>query len=113
MAPRGRLLMAQYQSDYGAKTALPPAALAMSAVNKGKRDPAGFTAANLELEQVIARKHRVEDRDLEQLGQSRARAIQDALLGAGTVDAARVFVMGANPAAPTENRKVRVELSLK
>jgi hypothetical protein len=43
----------------------------------------------------------------------RARAIQDALLGSGTLDAARVFVMGANPSAPTANKKVRVELSLK
>jgi len=112
-AQRFELLVTQYQSDYGAKTPLPPAALAIHATRKSERDPAGFTAANLEMEQAIAQKHRVEDRELEQLGQSRARAIQDALLGSGSLDAARVFVMGANPAAPTEDRKVRVELSLK
>jgi hypothetical protein len=52
----------QYQSDYGARTPLPPAALA---------------------------------------------------LGSGSLDAARVFIMGANPSAPTDNQKVRVELRLK
>jgi len=103
----------QYQSDYGVKAPLPPAALSVSAIRKGERDPAGFAAANLEIEQAVILKHRVEDADLEQLGQLRARAIQDALLGSGTLDAARVFVMGASPSAPTENKKVRVELSLR
>jgi len=112
-ALRFELLVAQYQSDYGAKAPLPPAALAINATRKTERDPAAFAAASLEMEQAIVLKHRVEDPDLEQLGQMRARAIQDALLGSGTLDAARVFVMGANPSAPTANKKVRVELSLK
>jgi hypothetical protein len=112
-AQRFDLLVSQYQSDYGAKTPLPPAALALNARRLSERDPAGFAAANLELEQAIAQKHAVEDRDLAQLGQARARAIQEALLGSGTLDAARVFVMGANASAPTESSKVRVELSLK
>jgi hypothetical protein len=112
-AQRFDLLVAQHQSDYGAKAPLPPAALAINAVRKSERDPAGFTAANLQMEQAITMKHGVEDSDLEQLGQMRARAIQDALLGSGTLDAARVFIMGANASAPTENKKVRVELALK
>ena len=112
-AQRFDLLVAQYQSDYGPKTPLPPAALAVSAVRKNDRDPAGFSVANQELEQAIMQKHPADTADLEQLGQVRARVIQDALLAPGTVDPARVFVMGANPAAPAENRKVRVELSLK
>ncbi len=112
-AQRFELLVTQYQADYGAKTPLPPAALAVNAVRKSERDPSGFAAANTEMEQAIAQKHQVEDTDLEQLGQARARAIQDVLLGSGTLDAARVFVMGANPSAPTGNKKVRVELSLK
>jgi hypothetical protein len=112
-ARRFELLVAQYQSDYGARTAMPAAALALNAVRKGERSPAQFTAANRELEDAISRKHAVNDRELEQLGQSRARAIQDALLGPGKLDAARVFVLGANPAAPGEGEKVRVELSLK
>ena len=112
-AQRFELLMTQYRADYGAKTALPPAALALNATRKSERDPEAIAAANLELEQAIAQKHAVTDTDLEQLGQSRARAIQDALLGAGTLDATRVFILGANPSAPTENKKVRLELSLK
>jgi hypothetical protein len=61
----------------------------------------------------IAQKHAVTDADFEQLGQSRARAIQDALLGAGALDATRVFILGGNAAAATGNQRVRVELSLK
>jgi hypothetical protein len=112
-AQRYELLVKQYQADYGARTALPPAAVALNALKKSERTPEGFTAANQEIEKAIGEKHAVTDRDLEQLGQSRARAIQDALLGPGTIDAARVFIMGSNAAAPTENKKVRLELSLK
>jgi hypothetical protein len=112
-AQRFELLMTQYRADYGAKTPLPPAALALNALRKGERTPEAIAAANLEVEQAIVQKHAVTDADLEQLGQSRARAIQDALLGAGTLDATRVFILGANPSAPAENKKVRLELSLK
>jgi len=112
-AQRFELLMTQYRADYGAKTALPPAALALDAQRKGERTPEAIGPASVELEQAIAQKHAVTDTDLEQLGQARARAIQDALLGPGTLDATRVFILGANPSAPTENRKVRLELSLK
>jgi len=112
-AQRFELLLMQYRADYGARTVLPPAALALNATRKGERTAEAIAAANLELEQAVVQKHAVTDTDLEQLGQSRARAIQDALLGAGTVDATRVFILGANPSAPTENRKVRLELSLK
>jgi len=112
-ARRFDLLVSQYQADYGAKTALPPAALALNAVKKNDRTPDAIAAANQELEKSIAQKHAVTDADFEQLGQSRARAIQDALLGAGSLDATRVFILGGNPAAAADNRRVRVELSLK
>jgi hypothetical protein len=112
-AQRFELLMTQYRADYGAKTALPPAALALNAIRKSERTTEAIGPASQELEQAIAQKHEVTDTDLEQLGQMRARAIQDALLGAGTLDATRVFILGANPSAPTENHKVRLELSLK
>jgi hypothetical protein len=112
-ARRYELLMTQYRADHGAKAAMPPAAVALEAMKKGERTPEAIAAANLEIEQAIAQKHAVTDTDLEQLGQSRARAIQDALLGAGTLDATRVFILGANPSAPTENKRVRLELSLK
>jgi hypothetical protein len=112
-AQRFELLMTQYRADYGAKTTLPPAALALNAVRKSERTPDALAAGNQEMEQAIVQKHAVTDTDLEQLGQSRARAIQDALLGSGTLDSTRVFILGANPSAPTENKKVRLELSLK
>jgi hypothetical protein len=111
-ARRFELLLAQYQLDYG-RAALPPATLALNAVRKSAREPQAFPVANVELEKAIGEKHPVTDRGLELLGQTRARAIQDALLGAGGLDATRVFVLGANPSAPTENKKVRLDLSLK
>jgi hypothetical protein len=112
-ARRNELLVTQHRADYGAKAPLPPAALALDAMKKTERTPESIAAANQELEQAIVQKHAATDTDLEQLGQSRARAIQEALLGPGTLDATRVFILGANPSAPTENRKVRLELSLK
>ena len=112
-AQRFELLVTQYQADFGARTPLPSVALALNAVRKGERDPAGFAAANLEIEQAIGQKHTVEDRELAQLGQARARAIQDALLSSGTIDAQRIFILGANPQASTGGKKVRLELSLK
>jgi hypothetical protein len=112
-ARRYELLVTQHRADYGAKAPLPPAALALDATRKAERTTEGIAAANVELEKAIVQKHAVTDTDLEQLGQSRARAIQEALLGGGTLDATRVFILGANPSAPTENKKVRLELSLK
>lgn len=110
---RFELLVKQYQADYGPKTQLPPAALALNATRKGERTPVLFAAANEEIEAAIGRKHAITDRELEQLGQLRARAIQEALLGPGTIDAARVFILGSNAAAAAPNRKVRLELGLK
>ncbi len=49
---------------------------------------------------------------LEALGQARARAIQDALLGSGEIDPQRVFLIAAE-AKPAVDGKVRVELALK
>jgi hypothetical protein len=112
-ARRFELLAAQYRADYGGRAPLPPASLALDAMRKPERTPVAIAAANLEMEQAIVQKHAVTDTDLEQLGQLRARAIQDALLGAGTLDATRVFILGASPSTPTANRKVRLELSLK
>jgi hypothetical protein len=110
---RFELLAEQYEIDYG-RVPLPPAAKALRELRKSARDPQAFPAANAELEKAIAVKHPVADRDLEQLGQARARAIQEALLGAGGLDPARVFILGANPSAPTDNKtKVRLDLSLK
>lgn len=52
------------------------------------------------------------EHDLQELAQARARAIQDALLASGGIDATRVSVLAAQATAPAEG-KVRVALSLK
>ena len=54
----------------------------------------------------------VPDLQLQDLGKRRTRAIQDALLSDGGIDASRVFII--NGAAKTDdNGKVRVEMALK
>jgi hypothetical protein len=112
--PAGRfeVLVAQYRLDFGAEAALPPSAQQTLAAKPKKRDEPQLTQANAELEAALREKASVGDQDLEELGQARARAIQDALLGSGGIDASRVFVIAANAKPPTAG-KVRLELSLK
>ena len=111
-ARRFDLLLAQYHLDFGAEAAPPAAAAAVLAVPRKKVEPASFDAANNELTHAITTKQPVAERDLEELAGARAHAIQDALLGSGEIDAARVFLLGANPTPPKEG-KVRLALSLK
>ena len=106
------LLLAQYRLDYGAETAPPAAAAAVLAMPRKKVEAAAFTRANTELEHAITTRQAVTPQELEKLAQARAHAIQDALLGPGEIDPTRVFLLGANPAAPAEG-KVRVALALK
>ena len=49
---------------------------------------------------------------MEALGKARGQAIQEALLGGGEVDPARVFLIRADSQAPG-SEKVKLELSLK
>jgi hypothetical protein len=106
------LLLAQYKLDFGAEAAPPAAAAAVLATSRKKVEPTALTAANEELEAAIKGKQEIAERDLEELGQARARAIQDALLSSGEIEPARVFLLGATSTAPTDG-KVRVSLSLK
>jgi hypothetical protein len=107
------LLLEQYRLDYG-RDAEPPgaAAAAVLATPRKKVEPASLDAASEELTRAITAKQPVTESDLEQLGQARARAIQDALLGSGEVNAARVFTLGASATKPTDG-KVRLALALK
>src|SRR6185503_3144366 len=111
-AARFEVLVAQYRLDLGADTALPPTAQETLAKSRRKRDESSLAKANAELEAALREKDTVSDKDLEELGQARARAIQDALLGSGGLDASRVFVIAAS-AKPPADGKVRLELSLK
>jgi uncharacterized protein DUF748 len=112
--PAGRfeVLVAQYRLDFGADAALPPTAQEMEEVRRRKRDDARLAQANEELEAALREKDTISEKELEELGQARARAIQDALLGSGGLDASRVFVIAASAKPPAEG-KVRLELSLK
>jgi uncharacterized protein involved in outer membrane biogenesis len=106
------LLLAQYHRDFGADAEPPSAARAVLDTSRKKVDETAFNAANKELEAALWTKHAVAERDLEDLAQARARAIQDALLGSGEIEPDRVFVLGAKSTKPTEG-KVRLALGLK
>jgi hypothetical protein len=105
-----KLLVEQYRADLGKDTALPSSALAVQQA-KRKETPA-FDPAIADLNAALIDHMQVPDADLEALGKARAQAIQDALLGAGQVDPARVFIVNAPP-KPASGDKVQVEMALK
>lgn len=104
-----RLLLAEYSAEFGKDAQWPPSVQAIQA--KGKREAAPVQAAIPDLEKALIDHIEVSGIALQDLGKRRARAIQDALLADGRIDASRVFVI--NGAAKTDNDKVRVEMSLK
>jgi hypothetical protein len=56
---------------------------------------------------------KVPDDDLNRLGRHRARAIQDAILGAGKVDPKRLYVLNTATTGVVDGSRVRLELGLK
>lgn len=111
-ARRFDLLVGQYRLDFGADAALPAVSQEIITARKKTREGLAYEAANGELTEALHKKSVVSDQDLEALGQARARAIQDALLGQGEIEAARVFMIAAT-AKPPAAGKVRLELALK
>jgi hypothetical protein len=111
-AQRFAQLVAQFRAEFGEQTALPGSAPAVLETRKKKRDPQMLATANGELELALRQKNTAPPEALEALGQSRARAIQDALLAGGEVDPQRVFLIAPEAKPPVEG-KVRIELSLK
>jgi hypothetical protein len=109
-ATRFKLLVEQYQAELGKDTPLPPAALAVQEAKKKETPP--LEPAIADVEGALLARIEVPDADLEALGKDRARAIQDALLSGGTIDAARVFIVNAPP-KPDTGEKVKVELALR
>jgi uncharacterized protein DUF748 len=103
------LLVEQYRADLGKEAALPPAAVAAQAAKKGESAP--YDAAIADLEAALLGHIQVADADLEQLGRSRASAIQSALLAGGQIDPARVFIVNAAP-KPDTGDTVKVELAV-
>jgi outer membrane protein OmpA-like peptidoglycan-associated protein len=107
-----RLLVAQYRLELGKDAALPESAQALEVAQKKKDGSATFDAAITDLDAALAARIKILDTDLEKLGKLRARAVQDALLGAGEIDPSRVFLI-TQPPQPAVDKKVRLEMSLK
>jgi hypothetical protein len=71
-----------------------------------------YAAANDELTTALLEKNPASEAELGDLARARTQAIRDALLGPGTIDAKRVFVLGIKPVASVGG-KARIELTLK
>jgi outer membrane protein OmpA-like peptidoglycan-associated protein len=109
---RFEALEKQYRQTFGAKAELPAAAASVAAVSKRKRDPQSLDSANTELTNALIAKEPVQDNELQELGESRAHAVQSALLDSGGIDPGRVFILGAAETRPEDN-KVQLKLSLR
>jgi hypothetical protein len=106
-----RLLVALHRAQLGADAPLPPSAQTVATAGK-KVDPATFEPAIAGLEGALLPRFEPPKDELEALGKRRSQSIQEALLGSGEVDAARVFVITSDP-KPGKGEAVRVEMSLK
>ncbi len=109
---RFELLVEQYRAEAGEEAALPGEAAAYEALKKKERTPEALAAATGAMGKAWLEKHPVTTEQLEAIGKARAQSIQEALLGTGDVDPARVFLINADSQAPGSD-KVKLELSLK
>lgn len=109
---RFELLAKHHRVEAGTEAPLPGEAAAFEALKKKERTPEGLAAANTALAADWLGRHPATPEQLEALGKARGQAIQDALLGSGEVDAARVFLIHADSQPPGAAR-VKLELSLK
>ncbi len=110
-ATRFRLLVAEYRSELGAKTALPADAEAVTKAKGKAKAAAPLQPAISELEAALTARIQVPDGDLQLLGRRRARAIQDALLKATQLDPARLFVLNT-ATTQADGQRVRFQLGL-
>lgn len=104
-------LRKQYEKDSG-KQPLPAAALTVLEMRKKKGEEVPYKAGIEQLETALRDQQPATEAELGELARARTQAIRDALLGAGQVEAGRVYVLGIKPVAAVEG-KVRVELALK
>ena len=81
-----RLLLAEFEADVGKDAELPPTAQAIQNA-KNKKDAPPVETAIPELEDAIVPHIDIPDIVLQDLGKKRTRAIQDALLADGGIDA--------------------------
>jgi Domain of Unknown Function (DUF748) len=105
-ATKVELLTPLYAKIAGGEPAYPESVVTL-------KDKSQIAAAKAEfLNQALHEHMPVADADLTTLGQQRAAAVQQALLGDTQIDPARVFLV-ANDKAQKQDDKVRLELSLK
>lgn len=109
---RFELLAKHYRAEAGGEAPLPGEATAFEALKNKERTAEGYAAANKAIEDEWLAKHPATAEQMEALGKARGQAIQEALLGAGEVDPARVFLIGVDSQAPGA-ATVKLELSLK
>ncbi len=109
---RFELLAKHYRAEAGSDAPLPGDAAAAEALKKRERTPEALAAGNEALEDAWLGQHPATTEQMESLGKARAQSIQEALLGGGEVDPARVFLIHADSQAPG-SEKVKLELSLK
>lgn len=106
------LLLQQYKVELPKDTELPEAAATLAESRRKDTDIETYVAANASLEAALLANRPVSERELEELGAARGRAIQDVLLGSGALDPARVFLVRASGEAKGGER-VKAELALK
>ncbi len=110
-ATRFRVLVAEYRSELGAKTALPADAQTVTKAKGKAKTAAPLQPAIAELEAALTARIQVPDGDLQTLGRRRARAIQDALLKATQLDPSRLFVLNT-ATTQADGKRVRFQLGL-
>lgn len=104
-------LRKQYEKSSG-KQPLPAAALTVLEMRKKKGEEVPYKAGIEQLETALRDQQPATDAELGELARARTQTVRDALLGAGQVEASRVYVLGIKPVAAVGG-KVRVELALK
>jgi hypothetical protein len=105
-----QLLLEQYRASLGKDAQLPESVQAVQAAKRKEAPP--YEQAINDLNAALIKSIDIPDTDLVTLGKDRARAIQDALLADGQIEAARVFIVDA-PQKADSGGKVKVEMSVK
>jgi hypothetical protein len=105
------LLLAQYHDELGAKAPLPPLTTAITTAKKTKGVTPDYAPASAELTAALLERIKIDDPPLQQLGNRRARAVQDALLQGTNIDPVRIFLINGT-AKPQPGNTVRLELAL-
>ncbi len=109
---RFEILAKHWRAAEGEEASLPAEAAATEALKKRERTPEALAAANEALENAWLEAHPATVEQMESLGKARGQSVQEALLGSGEVEPARVFLIHAE-SQPPDGGKVKLELSLK